>query len=103
MKFLDRLSKYTKFNENPCSENEVFLYGRRDGDRHDVLMSPFITSQRRLNCGKDIYENQKLSGIVRPLRDTATHPRGSDHENRTGNGRTHCFDTVPAVGEMADI
>jgi len=103
MKFLDRLSKYTKFNKNPSSESEVFPYGRRDGDRHDVLMSPFITLQRRLNCGKGIYENQKLSGIVRPLRDTATRPRGSVHENRTGNGRTHYIDAVPAVGERADI
>jgi hypothetical protein len=72
-------------------------------ERHDELMSSFIILQRRLKTvGKGIYENQKLSGIFRPLRDPATRPRGSVHENRTGNGRTHYADTAPAVGEQAD-
>lgn len=49
-------------------------YFQTDGERHCELMSPFIILQRRLNCGKGIYENQILSGIVRPLRDPATCP-----------------------------
>jgi len=50
-------------------------YFHTDGERHDELMSPFVILQRRLNCGKGIYENQKLSGIVLPLRDPVTRPR----------------------------
>ena len=91
MKILPREAEYfhtnTKFNENPSSGSGVFPYGWRDGERHDELMSPFIISQRRLNCGKGIYENQKLSGIVQPLTDPVTRPRGFVHENRTGNWR----------------